>query len=370
MCEYMKYILWNILWWLHSMSYLALYNCTKQVDLQWSFRAEHRTMLGNLVPMIDDEIKSTMKHLWLPMPPLCGRMYASMHSIPAVTKIALMGIVPSLNVGGIWMPVHWRHCLLNIRSDCDRRLEMQPEYTFSLKSPSRTISESVCFHTINWAINCSKNIVQAERKLPRASKYLLCCFLTVVPAELVDLEPEGWYAMTILVLLLPEPTFSQHQRPRPKGLTPDSTTSAEKLPISMIAHPPCCLPCIRLFILWETTLQVSMPMPIIFLNCCSLVAWRQSAWVLHPAKMLVLNCWQSLLKLLILMSLVKIPKLCKHNCLAFPKVPSHMQARRRSLLSVEILDYGHALWLLWANQSMTIRTAARVRTAPTMLTAN
>jgi hypothetical protein len=149
------------------------------------------------------------------MPPLWGRMYALTHSILAVAKIALMGIVPSLNVGGIWMPVHWRHCLLRIKSCCKRHLEKRPEYTFSLKSPSRTILESVCFHTINWAINCSKKSVRAERELPRASKYRLCCSLTVVPAELVDFDQDGWYAMIILVFLLPNPTFSQHQRPRP-----------------------------------------------------------------------------------------------------------------------------------------------------------
>jgi hypothetical protein len=84
-------------------------------------------------------------------------------------------------------------------------------------------------------------------------------------------------------------------------------------------------------------LQVSMPTPIIFLNCWSLVAWRQSAWVLHSAKISVLNWQQRLFKLLISVPLVKSHKLLnfpsshKHNCLAFPKVPSHMQACRRSL---------------------------------------
>ncbi len=194
----MKYILWNILWRLRSMSNSALYNCTKQVDLQWSFRAEHRTLLGNLVPMIDDEVKSTMKDLWSPMPPLCGRMFALMHSILAVAKTASMGIVPSLNVGGIWMRVHWRHCLLNIKSDCDRHLEMRPEYTFSLKSPSRTILEWVCFHTINWAINCSKNIVQAERKLPRASKYLRVAPLLLRPNTLHYLRLWGRLCLCLI----------------------------------------------------------------------------------------------------------------------------------------------------------------------------
>jgi hypothetical protein len=31
----------------------------------------------------------------------------------------------------------------------------------------------------------------------------------MVLAELADFEPEGWYAMTILVFLLPDPTVSQ-----------------------------------------------------------------------------------------------------------------------------------------------------------------
>ncbi len=137
------------------------------------------------------------------------------------------------------MPVHWRHCLLNIKSNSERHLEMRPEYTFSLKSPGRTILELVCFHTINWAINSSKKIVQAERKLPRASKYLSCCSLTVVLAEQANFESEGRYAMTILVFLLPDPTFCQHQGPRLEGLTPNFITSAEKHPIAIIAHPPC-----------------------------------------------------------------------------------------------------------------------------------
>ncbi len=50
-----------------------------------------------------------------------------------------------------------------------------------------------------------------------------------------------------------------------------------------------------------------------FLNCCSSEAWRQSAWVLHPARILVLNCRQSLFKLLILVPFVKIPKLLKFS---------------------------------------------------------
>ncbi len=48
-----------------------------------------------------------------------------------------------------------------------------------------------------------------------------------------------------------------------------------------------------------------MPTAIIFLNCCSSVAWRQSAWVSHPAKILMLNWRQSLFKLLIFVPLVK-----------------------------------------------------------------
>ncbi len=131
------------------------------------------------------EIKN--EHLWMPTPSLGGRMYALAHSIPAVAKIASIGVVPSLKVGGIWMPVHWRHCSLNMRSGWERRLEMRPEYTFSLKSPRRMISEWECFHTINWAIHCSKKVMWAKRKSPQASKYRSCCSCTVVPEELADL---------------------------------------------------------------------------------------------------------------------------------------------------------------------------------------
>ncbi len=102
-------------------------------------------------------------------------------------------------------------CSLNMRSGWERRLEMRPEYTFSLKSPRRMISELVCFHTIYWSIICLKKNVWAIRKLPWASKYRSCCSCMVIPAELADLEPEGWYAITILIFLLPEPTVNQHQ---------------------------------------------------------------------------------------------------------------------------------------------------------------
>jgi hypothetical protein len=85
-----------------------------------------------------------------------------------------------------------------MRSGWDRGLEMHPEYTSSLKSPRRIISEVVCFQTTNWAINYSKKILWPDRKLSRASKYHSCCSCTVVPAELADLGPEGWYAITIL----------------------------------------------------------------------------------------------------------------------------------------------------------------------------
>jgi hypothetical protein len=141
-------------------------------------------------------------------------MYALTHLIPAVAYTALIGMIPSLNVGGICMPVQPKICLLRLRYACSRRLAVRLVYTCSLKSPSRIISASVAFHRTSWAINCSKNIDLAELKLPRASKYHSCCSQTVVPAELELLEPEGWYAITIQVFLSPEPTLIQHHLPR------------------------------------------------------------------------------------------------------------------------------------------------------------
>jgi hypothetical protein len=124
-------------------------------------------------------------------------MYALTHSIPVIAYMALIGMIPSLNVGGICMPVQPKHCSLKLRSACSRRLAIRPVYTFSLKSPSRIISVSVAFHTTSWAINCSKNIDLPDLKLPQASKYSSCCSRTIVPTELELLEPEGWYAITI-----------------------------------------------------------------------------------------------------------------------------------------------------------------------------
>jgi hypothetical protein len=50
-----------------------------------------------------------------------------------------------------------------------------------------------------------------------------------------------------------------------------------------------------------------------FLNCCSSPACRQSAWVLQPAKISVLNSLQSLFKLLVFVPFVNIPKLLKFS---------------------------------------------------------
>jgi hypothetical protein len=138
-----------------------------------------------------------IKHLWSPIPPLCGRMCTLTHFIPAVAYTALIGITPSLNVGGMCMTVQPKHCLLKLRSACARHFAICPVYTFSLKSPSNMISESVVFHTTSWAINCSKNIDLADLKLPQNSKYCPCCSPTIVPAKLELLEPKGWYTMTI-----------------------------------------------------------------------------------------------------------------------------------------------------------------------------
>jgi hypothetical protein len=142
-------------------------------------------------------------------------MYALTHSIPAVAYTASIGMLSSLNVGGICKQVQPKHCSLKFRSACTMHLAILPVYTFSLKSPSRIISSSVIFHTTSWAISCSKNIALADLKSPQASKYCSCCSRTIVPAELELLEHEGWYAITICVFLSPEPTFIQQHRPRP-----------------------------------------------------------------------------------------------------------------------------------------------------------
>ncbi len=97
------------------MSNSALYDWTTRLDLQCSFLAEQRTILGNFVPITDDDMKLRMKHQWSPTPPLWDRMFALTHSIPAVAKIASIETVPSLKVGGTYIPVHCRHCLLGKR---------------------------------------------------------------------------------------------------------------------------------------------------------------------------------------------------------------------------------------------------------------
>ena len=114
------------------------------------------------------------------------------HSIPDMAKTALIGTVPSPKVGGMCKPVHCKHCSVNNKSGSDNCLAMRSEYTFSLKSPSNMMLESVCFQMTSWVINCTKNIVRAGRKLPQALEYCSCCSHTMVPAEADEFEPEGW----------------------------------------------------------------------------------------------------------------------------------------------------------------------------------
>jgi hypothetical protein len=46
-----------------SLSNSALYVWTRRVDLQCNFLAAQWTILENLVPMIEEDVKSSMKHL-------------------------------------------------------------------------------------------------------------------------------------------------------------------------------------------------------------------------------------------------------------------------------------------------------------------
>ncbi len=116
----MKYILSYILCWLHSKSSLRLYVWTSRVNLQWSRLAAHQTIFWNLVLITDDELRSAIKHLWSPIPPLCGRMCTLTHLIPVVAYTASIGMTPSLNVGGMCMLLQPKHCSLKLRSACAR----------------------------------------------------------------------------------------------------------------------------------------------------------------------------------------------------------------------------------------------------------
>ncbi len=80
----------------------------------------------------------------------------------------------------------------------------------------------------------------------------------VVPADHPELL--DWYAITILVFLVPEPSRIQHHLPRPVESTPESTTLGS-MPIAIIAHPQNWFDLILLFILCATTLCVSDPQP-------------------------------------------------------------------------------------------------------------
>ena len=102
-------------------------------------------------------------------------------------------------------------------------------------------------------------MVRGDLALPRAQTYLDCWSLTVVPADHPELL--GWYAITILVFLVPEPSCIQHHRPRLVKSTPESTTSGDIVPNANIAHPRNGFVLVLLFILCATTLLVSDPRP-------------------------------------------------------------------------------------------------------------
>ena len=94
---------------------------------------------------------------------------------------------------------------------------------------------------------------------PRVQNYLDCWSLTVVPADCPELL--GWYAITILVFLVPEPSCIQHHHPRLVESTPELTTSGDIIPNAIIAHPLNQFVLILLFTLCATTLLVSDPQP-------------------------------------------------------------------------------------------------------------
>ncbi len=269
--------------------------------------------VGKLVPMTGKEVKSRMKHIWLPTPPLWGRMYALANSIPAIAKIGLIGVVPSLKVGGIWMPVHWRHYSQNMRSGWESCLEMRPVYKTFIKITKKDDIWIGMFPHNKLGNQLLKEDSEGRTQIASSLKVPLMLFLYGCPSR----TGGSWAGKLIChhdpSFLSSEPTLNQHQQPRPDGSTPDSATFTEKHPITIIMHPPYWFCCICSFTLWATILLVSIPTPITFLNCCSLVVWRQSAWVFHPAKISVLNWRQSLFNWLIFVPFVKIPKLSKFS---------------------------------------------------------
>ncbi len=219
-------------------------------------------------------------------------------------------MTPSLNVGGMCMPVQPKHCSLKLRSACARRFAICPVYTFSLKSPSNMISEFIVFHTNSWAINCSKKYWPGRPQVTLGFEILFVLLSNPCAFQVGAAGSLGLVCHDYLSLFVSWTNF--HPTPSTQTM-PISTTSAEKCPIAIIAHPPCWLRCIHSLIICATMLLVSIPMPIIFQNCCSLVAWHQSACVLQPANKSVLNLQQSLFKALIFTPFVNTPRLVKFS---------------------------------------------------------
>ncbi len=118
---------------------------------------------------------------------------------------------------------------------------------------------SLVFQTANWETSCSKKMVREEQASPSAWKYLACWSFTVVPADRPELL--GWYAMTIRVFFRPEPNNSQHHLPNPVISTPVLIASDEIVFNAIITHPPNWSGRICSFMLWVTTLWVSVPTP-------------------------------------------------------------------------------------------------------------
>ncbi len=86
------------------------------------------------------------------------------------------------------------------------------------------------------------------------------------------------------VFFQPDPNNIQHHLPNPVTSMPVLITSGTIVLIAIIAHPPNWFGRILSFMLWPTTLLVSVPAPNKLWNFHYCGTWRQSIWVLHPQR--------------------------------------------------------------------------------------